>query len=90
MVPFLNDAGIEVLSEIIYNSLYSSWELSHQKRKKLAAKINPKLTKLKKISKETTPVGYKRKVLKQEGGGILTTIATVLVPAIVGLLAKKK
>ena len=74
LLSFINDSGIQVLCEGLYNSLYSRLDIPNKNRKKLYALFSPRMKVLKKLAKDTTPIEYKRKQL-QKGAGLLTALA---------------
>ena len=74
LLYFINDSGIEVLCEALYNSLYSPLNIPNKHRKKLLKLFVPRMKELKKVVQHTTPVQYKRKQL-QKGAGIITALA---------------
>ena len=74
LLYFINDSGIQVLCEALYNSLYTPLDIANKDRKKLLALFVPRMKVLKKVVRPATPVHYKRKQL-QKGAGIITALA---------------
>ena len=87
LLPFLTDDAIEIISESFYNSLYSPMNFSKGQRKKLQSVFTPQMKVLKKITKPTTNITYKRRAL-QRGSGLITALASALIPAIIALVKK--
>ena len=89
LISLLGDQAIETLSEVFYNSLYRPLHLSRGQKNKLQSKFTPHMTALKKISKPTTSLSYKRKFFSgQRGAGLVTVLAGALLPALFSLLKK--
>ena len=89
-IKHLSDAGVEVLCAIIHYILNGQLELSPRVRGRLKSKIKSRLKEIKKLAiytEEPEDISKKRKVL-QRGGivGILSVIASVVVPLITRLL----
>ena len=89
LLPFLTDSAIDTLGECFYNSLYSPLNFSKANRKKLQTLYKPRMKVVKKIAHPSTPVAYKRKQL-QKGSGLITALASALIPAIIALVKRWK
>ena len=92
-INHLNDEGIEILCRIIHYVLNGELKLSKHIRGKLRNKIKNYLSDFKRLAnypRKKTDIRKKRKVL-QKGGvvGILTAIASAVVPLITQLLLSK-
>lgn len=91
-IGHLDDSGIEILCKIIHYLLNGYFELSKRVRGRLKGKIKSHLKEFKKLAvypKQTSDITKKRKVL-QRGGiiGVLTAIASAVIPLITRLLIK--
>lgn len=75
LLPFMTDESIDVLSECIYNTLFSSaFPFTKGQRKKITQtfnKIPP--SKIRKLTRPDTDIAYKRKAF-QSGQGIVTAL----------------
>ena len=92
-ISHLNDEGIEILCRIIHYVLNGELKLSKHVRGRLRNKIRNYLSDFKKLAnypRNKTDIRKKRKVL-QKGGvvGVLTAIASAVVPLITQLLLSK-
>lgn len=92
-IGHLNDEGIEILCRIIHYVLNGELKLSKHIRGRLRNKIKNYLSDFKKLAsypRNKTDIRKKRKVL-QKGGvvGVLTAIASAVVPLITQLLLSK-
>ena len=91
-IGHLDDSGIEILCKIIHYLLNGHFELSKHVRGRLKGKIKSHLREFKKLAvypKQRSDITKKRKVL-QRGGiiGVLTAIASAVIPLITRLLIK--
>ena len=92
-ISHLNDEGVEILCRIIHYVLNGELKLGKHIRGKLRNKIKNYLSDFKKLAnypRNKTDIRKKRKVL-QKGGvvGVLTAIASAVVPLITQLLLSK-
>ena len=93
-IRHLNDEGVEILCRIIHYVLNGELKLSKHVRGRLRSKIRNYLSDFKRLSiypRKKTDITRKRKVL-QRGGvvGVLTAIASAVIPLITQLLVSKK
>ena len=92
-INHLNDEGVEILCRIIHYVLNGELKLSKHIRGRLRNKIKNYLSDFKRLAnypRSQTDIRKKRKVL-QKGGvvGVLTAIASAVVPLITQLLLSK-
>ena len=76
LIPLLSPEGIDVLSQCLYNGLFTPQPLSPRKRKKLESLVKPHMNQLKKLSRPSTPVKYKLNTIIK-GRGIISAIAAI-------------
>ena len=87
----LNDDGINIISEAIYNLLYNpdlNRLLSNPQRKKLKSIINPNVRHFEDIAKKKIPTSKRRHKIIQSGSGIGAILMTLL-PILSSFLLKK-
>lgn len=72
VIEYLKDDAIDGMCECVYNILYTDFNLSESKRKKLRRLIKTKCCtkRLRVISNKKHPISKRRKALKMEGKGL--------------------
>ena len=89
---YLNDEGLDHISETIYNILYNPEcisKLTKSKKKKLIQNLRPNSLILKKLSSKKYPIISKRKKNLQSGSGI-SLLLSAAIPFLASLLLPKK
>ena len=83
IISFLNDKGIEVLSESVYNTIFNDLCLSKSKKKKLCKTYKEKIFKA--IGKKNNSIKRRRSLLIQHGDslGLLLSIASNLLSELI-------
>ena len=91
-LKFLNDEGLEYISETIFNILYNSdctSSLTKDRRKKLIKTLKPKDKIFQQISNKQRPILSRRKKILQSGSGI-SLLLSAAIPFLVSLLLPRK
>ena len=91
VLKYLDDKGIDNISETIYNILYNedlNKILSKRQKNKLINAIKPNVSTFESIAKRNTPIKRRKHKIIQSGSGIGTILLTLL-PVISSLLFKK-
>ena len=92
VLKFINDEGIEYISECIFNVLYNSdctSPLSKSRQNKLVRSLKPQSHLYKKLSQKKYPISLKRKKIIQSGAGISLLLSAVI-PFLTSLLLPKR
>ena len=76
---------IHLLSECVYNALYTDLRLSQKARARVRARLIPHKKDFARIADKKEPIKSKRKLLLQHGSGIFTLLGS-LVPVIVSAI----
>lgn len=85
IISFLNDKGIEALSESVYNTIFNDLCLSKAKKKRLCKTYKEKEKVFKAIGKKDNSIKRRRSLLIQHGGslGLLLSIASNLLSELI-------
>lgn len=68
MINYLNNDGIRILSEVIFNILFNGSPLTPAQRKKIRKEYSKDKQILKQIGKKSGSIKSKKKLLRQTGG----------------------
>lgn len=87
VIEYLKDDAIDGICECVYNILYTDFNLSDSKRKRLKKLIKTKCCtkRLKLISNKKLPISKRRNALKMEGRG-LPLLLGAGIPFLINLL----
>ena len=91
-LKFINDEGLDYISETIYNILYNPEcisKLTNFKKKKLVQNLKPNSPILKKLCNKKYPIISKRRKVLQSGSGI-SLLLSAAIPFLTSLLLPKK
>ena len=85
IISFLNDKGIEALSESVYNTIFNDLCLSKAEKKKLRKSYKEKEKIFQAIGKKNNSIKRRRTLLIQHGGslGLLLSIAANLLSGLI-------
>ena len=85
IIKFLDSDGINILSEIVHNTIFKNLKLNTRQKKRLKEKILGKEQLLKFISKKSNKSISRKKKLLQTGG-FLGTILGIAVPILADIV----
>ena len=91
-LKFLNNEGLDYISETIFNILYNpdcTSNLTKSKRSRLVNTLKPSSHILRKISNKNYPIVSKQKKIVQSGSGI-SLLLSAAIPFLISLLSPKK
>ena len=90
MVPLLSDECIHKICESCQNLVLNTYGFDKGKLWKIKTKLKGSEKNIRLISKPTSSLLSKRKILasKQTGGGVFTLLASTIVPALIAALSK--
>ena len=90
MVPLLSDECIHKICESCQNLILNTYGFKKAQLRKIRAKLKGTEKDIRLISKPTSSLLSKRKILanKQTGGGVFTLLASTIVPALIAALTK--
>ena len=91
-LKFLNNEGLDYISETIFNILYNpdcTSNLTKSKRSRLVNTLKPSSHILRKISSKNYPIVSKQKKIIQSGSGI-SLLLSAAIPFLISLLSPKK
>jgi len=90
LLDHLSDSSVDDICECVYNVINTDLRLSSSKRKKLKQHITSKcsINNIKSISNKKVSISKRRKLLKQEGGGLGLILASVI-PFLTSLFTPK-
>ena len=90
MIPLLSDECIHKICESCQNLVLNTYGFDKAKLQKIRTKLKGSEKNIRLISKPTSSLLSKRKVLasKQTGGGVFTLLASTIVPALIAALSK--
>ena len=74
LIKYLNSEGIKVLSEAVFNVLFNEAPLTTNQKRKLRKEYSRDKKTLREISKKSTSLVKKRKMLSQTGGFLGTLL----------------
>ena len=89
-IPILSDDCIHKICESCQNLVLNTYGFDKAKLQKIRTKLKGSEKNIRLISKPTSSLLSKRKVLasKQTGGGVFTLLASTIVPALIAALSK--
>lgn len=85
IIGFLNDKGIDLLSECVYNIFFNDHNLSKQQKYKLRELFKNKEKVIKSIGRKSNSIKRRKRLLVQHGG-TLGTILSIAATILSGLL----
>ena len=90
-VQLLSDDCIHKICESCQNLLLNTYKFNHDKLKHIKRKLSTSPEDMRTFSKSSSSLLRKRQILSndQEGSGIFSLLATTLIPALIGAIAKK-
>ena len=74
LIKYLNSEGIQVLSESVFNVLFNNAPLTKSQKRRVKKEYSKEKKTLKELSKRSTSLRKKRKMLKQTGGFLGTLL----------------
>ena len=74
LINYLNNDGIKIVSESIFNVLFNEAPLTKNQKRKIRKQCSNDKNLLKQISKKKGSFKKKRKLLKQTGNGLATLL----------------
>ena len=85
------DECIHALCEVCFNLLHQTIKLGKDKKYRLKQKLKPIRVDLRKLADSKLSVKSKRRILRkpQVGNGILSILATTILPALISALTSK-
>ena len=89
-VPLLSDNCIHKICESCQNLLQNTYKFDKKKLKLIKKKLTTSPDDMRSLSKPTSSLLRKRRILStdQAGSGIFSLLATTIIPALIGAIAK--
>ena len=90
-VPLLSDNCIHKICESCQNLLQNTYNFDKKKLKRVKKKLSTSPKHMRTFSNSSSSLLRKRQILSndQEGSGIFSLLASTLIPALIGAIAKK-
>ena len=85
LISFLNDKGIDLLSECVYNIFFNDQNLSKEQKDQLRKLYKDKEKVFKRIGRKSNSIKTRKRLLIQHGGS-LGTILSIAASILSGLL----
>ena len=88
LVDHLNDASIDKIGQLVFNTLFTDLKIPRRKAIDLSKKLKIHKKDLQFISNASKPVQLRRKRVKKQSASGLGVLLATAIPALISLLAK--